>query len=313
MDTKKGEKIMKYIVTSYINPDLDGTSSMYAYAEFLRKTGQNSDYYIEGNPMHEVEIVCDIFNIALNPVSKIESNDKIIVVDTNYLKNIPEMKLENIVEFIDHHAITESKTICKNAKFHVEMVGAAATLVAEKFFKNKIEISRESAILLYYGIISNTINLKAKVTTRKDLEMAKWLKEKCTEISDEKIQEIFIKKSQMRDTLREEMEVQIAWKWGNKSITIGQLEYANVESFLGEYESEIRNVLRDVKQEKNLDYILVNCVDILNGYSIILALDEATEKVIADLLKVKFVNGKAKLDAFVLRKEIFLMLEACVE
>lgn len=52
---------MKYVVTSYINPDLDGTASMYAYAEYLRKIGEEADFYIEGNPMHEVEIVCDIF------------------------------------------------------------------------------------------------------------------------------------------------------------------------------------------------------------------------------------------------------------
>ena len=42
---------MNYIVTSYVNPDLDGTASMYAYSEFLRKTGKNSNFYIEGKPM----------------------------------------------------------------------------------------------------------------------------------------------------------------------------------------------------------------------------------------------------------------------
>lgn len=304
---------MKYVVTSYVNPDLDGTSSMYAYAEYLRKTGNNSNYYIEGNPMHEVEIVCDIFQIDLSPVDKICENDKIVIVDTNFLENIPKkVNLENIVAFIDHHILTESKKICQNAIFDVEMVGAAATLVAEKFYKNGIEISRESAILLYYGIISNTMNLKAKVTTEKDLQMANWLKENCLEISDEKVQEIFIKKSQIRDTLREEMEVSVVWKWEDKKIIIGQLEYVNIEDFLEENETKIREILQDVKRENNLDFLLINCVDILNGYSIILVIDEQTEKLITDLLQVKFNNQKAKFGELILRKEIFIKFEAKV-
>lgn len=300
---------MRYIVTSYVDPDLDGTSCTYAYSEFLRKTGKSSDYYIEGKPMHEVEIVCDIFHICLNPASKIEQTDKVAVVDTNYLVNIPMVNPENIVEFIDHHIIKESKEICKNATFQVEMVGAAATLVAERFYKNDVEISRESAILLYYGIISNTINLKAKVTTQKDLEMAKWLKGKCSEISDEKVTEIFTKKSQIRDRLKDEMEVQVVWNFKDKKITIGQLEYANIEEFLRNNEKKIQEILQEVKRENQLDYIVLNCVDIMNGYSIILVIDEETEKLISNLLNIKFENKKAKTQELVLRKEIYRMLD----
>lgn len=300
---------MNYIVTSYVNPDLDGTASMYAYSEFLRKTGKNSNFYIEGKPMQEAEIVCEIFQIDLKPATRIEKEDKIIVTDTNFFVTIPFVNPENIVEFIDHHKITESQEICKNAKFQIEMVGAACTLVAERFWKNQVEISRESAILLYYGIISNTINLKAKVTTKRDLKMAKWLKEKCSEISDEKVKEIFMKKSQIRDSLRAEMEAEIVWNFKGKRLTIAQLEYANVEKFLVENEMKIREILQEVKTENQLDYVLINCVDTLNGYNVLLVIDEETEQLIADLLNVKFIQKKAKTDELILRKEIFCLLE----
>lgn len=300
---------MNYIVTSYVNPDLDGTACMYAYSEFLRKNGKNSNFYIEGKPMPEVEIVCEMFQIDLKPATKIEKEDKIIVTDTNWLSTIPFVNPENIVEFIDHHRITESQEICKNAKFQIEMVGAACTLIAERFWKSQVEISRESAILLYYGIISNTINLKAKVTTQRDFEMAKWLKEKCGEISDEKVKEIFIRKSQIRDSLRAEMEAEVVWDFKGKRLTIAQLEYANIEEFLVENETKIREVLQEVKRENQLDYVLINCVDTLNGYNVILVIDEETEELIADLLNVKFIQKKAKTDELILRKEIFRLLE----
>lgn len=260
--------------------------------------------------MQEVQIVCDMFNISLKGVKEIGEEDKLIIVDTNSLELIPVKKIENIVEFIDHHIKYDNSKKCKNAKFQIEMVGAAATLVAERFQKNQIGISRESAILLYYGIISNTINLKAKVTTSKDLEMAKWLKTQCQEISDEKVEEIFIQKSKIRDSLRDEMEMKVISIFRNKKITIGQLEYAGVEEFLQENESKIREILQEVKCENNLDYIVLNCVDILKGFSTIVVDNNETEKLISDLLHVKFEKQKAKTNELVLRKEIYGMLNA---
>lgn len=52
------------IVTSYFEPDLDGTSAMVAYSELLNKKGEQADYFIWGKPKKEVEIVCDMFNVS---------------------------------------------------------------------------------------------------------------------------------------------------------------------------------------------------------------------------------------------------------
>lgn len=42
------EDMMRKVVTTYINPDMDGIALMYAYTEFLRKRGEQADYYFEG-------------------------------------------------------------------------------------------------------------------------------------------------------------------------------------------------------------------------------------------------------------------------
>ena len=65
---------MKKIVTSYHEPDLDGVSSMYAYSEYLNKQGIDCGYYISGKQKQEVDIVCEIFDIKLEPEEKIEPN-----------------------------------------------------------------------------------------------------------------------------------------------------------------------------------------------------------------------------------------------
>lgn len=296
---------MRKVVTTYINPDMDGISLMYAYTEFLRKKNENAEYYFEGTMKKEAEIVLKTFNINLNNIAKIENDDKIVLVDTNYLSKISKnIKPENIVEVIDHHNKESWLAENPNIKTQIEPIGAAATLVAERFKNEDIDISKESAILLYYGIISNTMNLKIKLTSQRDIEMAKWLKSKVPKITDEITTEIFIKKSQIGDNLRIEMEVESKDQFMTISWSIGQLEIANVENFLDKYENDIRKILDRVCVENNVDYISVNCMDIINGYSVIIARDEKTAKVIYDAVGYEFKDLKAKTDELVSRKEI---------
>ncbi len=58
------------------------------------------------------------------------------------------------------------------------------------------------------------------------------------------------------------------------------------------------------KNEKDVEYISVNCMDIINGYSIIVAYDEKTAKVIFDAVGFEFKELKAKTNELVSRKEI---------
>ena len=62
---------MRKVVTTYINPDMDGIALMYAYTEFLIKRGEQADYYFEGTMKKEAEIVLNKFNINLNNVTTI--------------------------------------------------------------------------------------------------------------------------------------------------------------------------------------------------------------------------------------------------
>ncbi|MBQ9181849.1 MAG: DHH family phosphoesterase [Bacilli bacterium] len=295
---------MRKIITSYINPDMDGIALMYAYCEYLRKKGEDAYYYFEGTYKKEVGIVLDTFNISLNPIDKVLDDDKIILVDTNYIQEIPNTITENkIVEVIDHHK-REQWIDEYNVKAQIEPLGSASTIVAERFKNSNLEISKESAILLYYGIISNTMNLKIKLTNQRDIDMANWLKSLVPEITDSITNEIFVKKSEIGNNLREEMEVEFKDQFMTISWSMGQLEVANVEDFLEKYEDSIRNVLETVSKEKEVEYMSVNCMDIINGYSIIVALNDKTANLISKSIGVNFIELKAKINELISRKEI---------
>lgn len=295
----------KKIVTSYEEPDLDGVSSMYAYAEYLNKIGIPSDYYIQGTPKKEVRIVCDLFEIELVGSNEILEEQEVVLVDTNNFEEAPFLKPEQIVEIIDHHSKNENCDNCKKAKIHIERLGAVATLIAEKFKENKIPISRESAILLYYGIISNSINLKASITSPKDIDIASWLEEQCDEITKEKIAEIFTLKSKVEDSeLRKEMEAEIALDYGGKKMTVAQLEIANMEKFLIQKQDKVVAILNQIREEKGLDYIFINCVDILNGFNMVLTFDDDTKELLEKKLGYSFENMRCKFDRVIQRKDI---------
>ena len=299
----------KYVVTSYINPDMDGISAMYAYSEYLNKSGKKSCYYYEGDAKREVKIVSEMYGIEINNNQTINLTDKIVLVDTNSLESLPKcINKNNIVEIYDHHKKTMWLDNRENININIELIGATATMIAEKFKNEQIDISRESAILLYFGIISNTMNLKIKMTSKRDIEICNWLKSKVPEISNGDIETVFVKKSNITQNLRSEMEIELVDPFMSISWIMGQLEIANVESFLNKNEIQIRKVLEEIYKEKNVKYISVNCMDIINGYSIVVAYNKETADLIQKDLGIQFHNLKGKTKTLESRKEMIKIM-----
>jgi manganese-dependent inorganic pyrophosphatase len=72
-----------------------------------------------------------------------------------------------VVRITDHHPGGDPKRY-PNAEFQNELVGAAATLVAERYVKNGVRVSGTIAQLLQAAIISNTLNFLAPATSERD-------------------------------------------------------------------------------------------------------------------------------------------------
>ena len=125
---------MRKVMTTYVCPDVDGIGAMYAYAELLRKNGENAEYYFEGKLKKEAEIILNIFNIKLNPIDNVGEDDEIVMVDNNELNFLPKcIKKEKIIEIIDHHVRCNWIDEFPDIKCQIEFIGAAATLVAERY------------------------------------------------------------------------------------------------------------------------------------------------------------------------------------
>ena len=304
----------KMLVTTYPNPDIDAVSCSFAYAELLNKKGYDAVAGIFSAPHREAQFVLDKFNIKINRLESLPKGyENIVLVDMSDLEALPQLiKPEQVIEIIDHRKTTEIEKFI-NAKFQVELVGACATLIAEKFKQNNIPISKEAAILLYAAIVSNTINFQSKLTTARDKNMSEWLT-KPVELPKNFIHEMFVAKSNitkpLKDVLLEDFK---AFQFKNKKVGIAQLEIINPNQYIKNNLSEIIKILSEIKKQKFIDYIFLNSLDLEGAGNTLVAVDEDIIKLLESILNIKFINHLAVADRLIMRKEIAPLMQSFFE
>lgn len=299
------------LITSYTNPDLDGVACAIAYAELLTKQGHPAIAGVFGTLHREAQFVFKTFHITPpeNAESIIAAQTKVILVDASDTTGISEkIQSEQVIEIIDHRKVNRSDKF-PNAKVQIELVGAAATLIGEKFIETKIAISPESAALLYSAIVSNTINFQANVTTNRDKRTSDWLKTFIT-LPDDYTHEMFAYKSRITGPLKEVFLQDFAkFTFGGKRISVIQLEIIEVDTFMDTHREEIKNALAEIKKENNLDMIFLTCIDIERGYNRFVAVDDASKELVEKTMGVTFANDIAQRNGIIMRKEITPLLK----
>lgn len=303
------------LVTAYVNADVDGVAGAMAYAEYLNYKGIQAVAGIVGEPHDEAKYILDRFNIDYPLILKNADNyEKVILVDASDLNGLEgKISPEKVIEIIDHRKIHEAEKFL-NAKVQIEMVGAAATLVAEKFMQDNITISEKSAILLYGAIISNTINLKNSLTTERDINASRWLNSYAN-LPDIFWKELFVAKSDLSGTkLVGRMDSEIAnFDFAGKRVGVVQVEVMDTEILLRDRQNEILEKLMEIKKNLNLDMIFLTLIDIELGINIFITNELQTKEMLQNTLNVTFSDNYAKREGIMMRKQITPFLKEYLE
>jgi inorganic pyrophosphatase/exopolyphosphatase len=305
---------MKTLITAYESPDLDGTASAFAYNELKNKLGEEAIWGVFGKPHLEVEFTFNYLNLGMNQAEPVISQvDNIILVDSSDTRGISQLiDINKVIELIDHRAINEAEKFV-NATAQIEIVGACATLIAEKFIEQNIEPSREAATMLFLAIASNTINFKAKVTTERDLKMAEYLKE-IAQVDQSLIHQMFAYKSQLSGSIKSILEDKIYHdKITGSKVSIFQLEITGVDDFIKNNFTEISDAIEEIKSEQGFDWVLLTCIDLDKGENTFLVVDDMAEELIEDILKIRFDKNVAHLDHIIMRKELIPLIKEYLE
>jgi manganese-dependent inorganic pyrophosphatase len=303
------------LITGYVNPDLDAVAGAIGYAEYLSKTGKSCEVGIIGEPHDEAKYLLDRFGFPY-PKSILNSDnyDEVILVDASDLNGLEGRVVpEKVIEIIDHRKVHEADKFI-NAKTQIEFVGAAATLIAEKFILASVPISRESATLIYGAIISNTLNFKSTTTTDRDREAADWLNQTAQQ-PESFVKDLFAAKSDLSDTkLTKRIEDDFAWfTIGNKRVGIAQIELLGAQELIDKRELEIITVLNKLKDRFQLDFVFQNTIGLEEDKNLFVTDDKPTQELLNKALGVKFSGCIAARPGLIMRKQIVPLLKAALE
>ena len=157
---------MTAIVTSYVDPDLDGVACCLAI-QALEPPGWTAR--ILGATDSETKLVLKTLSLALPPpITGWTDLSAIWLVDTHHPKQLPDDFPAEIVRRITDHHSGGSPECFPNADIQNEAVGAAATLLAERFGQPGARIPPDIAVLLQAAIVSNTLQFRAPATSQRD-------------------------------------------------------------------------------------------------------------------------------------------------
>ena len=303
------------LVTCYVNPDLDGVAGAVAYAEFLQQSGQTATAGIIGTPHDEAIYVLDRFAMPYpKALPDANSFQDVILVDASDLNGLEgRINPQQVVEIIDHRQLHEAGKF-PHAKAQIELVGAAATLVTERFMQANTTISKPAAILLYAAIISNTLNFKASVTTDRDHAAAAWLN-RTAQLPDTFWKELFTAKSDLSGTrLAERIAGDFAWfELGGKRVGIAQLEIIGAERLVRERTADILTALHAQQKALRLDMVFQTTIELAEAKNFFVADDPVTQRLLSGSLHVHFTDAIAERPGLIMRKQVVPLLKTALE
>jgi Inorganic pyrophosphatase/exopolyphosphatase len=303
-----------YVVTSggkYI--DIDAYAACIAYAVLLKASGLNAKAvttapFNESVPNIIKEI--DLFFDDYIP----QENDKFILVDVSNPTMFDRIvKFDKISRVIDHHIgyeefWKEKELRGEIEKSEIEFIGSVCTNIYEKFVEeNKVSLLNKNLCkLLIAGILDNTLNLKASITTKRDInaynDLVKigklddtWTKEYFTACEEEILNDL--ETSIINDIKNTEEDK-------NLPDIFGQLTIFNSDKVLEQIEI-IKKVFKDFNNW------MMNVISLIDGRSYIITDSEKAKKVLETFFNSKFENDILILDKFMLRKEIIKKASDC--
>jgi manganese-dependent inorganic pyrophosphatase len=304
------EKAATYI-TPYQNPDLDGVASAIGYALLETASGKSGFEAAYWGAMNsQTKFVLDYFGIQrIEPLLGIPSG-WFVLVDTHHVNQLPDgFPCEQVIEIVDHHPGGDPAAF-PNARIQNEEVGAAATLIAEKYFELGMIIPPETAGMLACAILSNTIRFAASSTTERDRKAFACLKSHVA-LSEALVEGLFaasfpIEAKSSIECIREDIKI---FTFGQVRVGLSQLEAIGIEGLFAR--SDFEQAMQEVKGEKSLDHLIFNGIDVMQKKSLVKFDAAVTAALFSRVWAMEMDGTFIRLDRIILRKsDLVIPLQA---
>lgn len=160
-------------VIGHKHPDTDSICSAIGYAYLRNELGDSEVRPARAGELNsETSFALDRFSLPVPELLTDAAGRQLILVDHNEVAQaLDDIQHGKVLEIWEHHRIGDLQ-IPNPITFHCEPVGATATLIAEQFFINEVELPPPIAGALLAAILSDTLVLESPTTSAKDLRIA---------------------------------------------------------------------------------------------------------------------------------------------
>lgn len=298
---------MKVVTSGLSFLDIDAYAGCVAYAELLNLQGIEAIAFSSANINESVTQTIRSWNAPLATNYEPSSHDSFILIDVSEPENIEKKAdINRVEEVIDHHVGYEKFWEEKiGSRSNIEFIGAACTLVYEcwvnaGYFERMSEVS---ARLLISGILDNTLNFKASVTTGRDhqayraLLPAANLPAYWTALYFQECEASIF--ADVTGALTNDTKTMKFKNLDSDGVAFGQLVIWDASRAVNEY----RTMIEEVMTLKSQDWF-INVVSISVGKSFFLVSNKKVAKWAEQTLRVELRDGLAIAERLWLRKEI---------
>ena len=298
---------MKVVTSGLSFLDIDAYAGCVAYAELLNLQGIEAIAFSSANINDSVTQTIKSWNAPLSFDYIVKPEDSFMLIDVSEPEFLEKhVDIDRVEEVIDHHVGYEKFWEERvGSKSNIEFIGSACTQVYEGWVKAGLfkKMSETSARLLISGILDNTLNFTAGVTTERDrraydelLSIANLPSDWTSRYFQECEESIF---ADISDALINDTKIMTFKNLSSENVAFGQLVIWNANRAIGEY----RDIIEETMSKKSQDWF-INIVSISDEQSFFIASNEKVIRWAEKILDIKFNDGLALAGKLWLRKEI---------
>lgn len=297
---------MRIVTSGSAYVDIDAYAGCIAYAELLQVQGIEAAAVSTAILNESISKTVRSWEAPLRTDYVTTDTDTFTLIDVSdpaYFDKV--VAVERVDEVIDHHPGFEQYWQDRiGDKADIEFIGAACTLVYERWMAADLlsKMSVTSARLLICGILDNTLNFGAKVTTERDAKAHKALLAQA-ELSEDWTAQYF---SECQEAILEDAVTAVdndtktlMFNTYERPICFGQLVVWDGRQVLAKHSE----VLRKNLSEKKPDWFM-NLISVGERKSYFVTDNAGVQAWLSSLLGVEFDGSVAIADRLWLRKEV---------
>ena len=276
-------------VLGHKSPDTDSTGSPIIWAWYLTEVlGQKAAPKLLGEPNTEAAFVLKRWKLDKPEIiSDVSAGDRVVVVDTNNIAELPPSINEaDVIQIIDHHMLQGGLKTRAPINITIRPLACTATIMHDLMGSNAEKMPDPIKGAMLSCILSDTLEFRSPTTTEHDKDVALKLAKNLGIDIAEYSAELFAAKSDVSsfsdaELLRMDSK---EYEVGGKTFRVSVLETTSPAPLLARKDSLMR-AMDAVAAEDGADQVLLFIVDILN--------EEATLLVPNDLVKSVAENSFA--------------------